>query len=194
MSKHKAIPKKMRQQLYEKYNHRCAYCGCNLEYKDMQVDHIKSVYLHADYKNDMAVTELYGEDNLLPACRQCNFYKSTMTIDQFRKQLKQVMWENLRKEFSYRLALKYGLIEEYDKDVEFYFEILEKNQNDDFSSGIFSRSAKIISAQEVIQKLEKFADNANDAILTADNPQYYDGYEDGVLKAVEVIKEVFGLN
>lgn len=48
--------------------------------------------------------------------------------------------------------------------------------------------------KEVIEKLQKIADNANDAILTADNPQYYDGYEDGVLKTVEVIKEVFGLN
>lgn len=48
--------------------------------------------------------------------------------------------------------------------------------------------------KEIIEKLEKLADNANDAILAADNPQYYDGYEDGVLKAVEVIKEVFGLN
>ena len=43
MSKHKAIPKK-RIALYNRYNQRCAYCGCNLEYKDMQVDHIKSVY------------------------------------------------------------------------------------------------------------------------------------------------------
>lgn len=37
MSKHKAIPKRIRQQLYEKYNHRCAYCGCNLEYKDTKM-------------------------------------------------------------------------------------------------------------------------------------------------------------
>ena len=45
MSKHKPIPKRMRLLLYEKYNHKCAYCGCNLEYKDMQVDHIKSLSL-----------------------------------------------------------------------------------------------------------------------------------------------------
>ena len=43
--KHKAIPKKIRQQVYDKYNGRCAYCGCKLEYKDMQVDHIESVYM-----------------------------------------------------------------------------------------------------------------------------------------------------
>ena len=36
--------------LYDRYNYKCAYCGCDLEYKDMQVDHIKSVYANADIK------------------------------------------------------------------------------------------------------------------------------------------------
>ena len=42
--KHKPIPKDVRIALYEKYNHRCAYCGCELKYKDMQVDHITAKY------------------------------------------------------------------------------------------------------------------------------------------------------
>ena len=46
MSKHKAIPKATREAVYRKYNGHCAYCGCELEYKDMQVDHAKSVYKH----------------------------------------------------------------------------------------------------------------------------------------------------
>ena len=66
MSKHKAIPKRIRQQLYEKYNHRCAYCGCNLEYKDMQVDHVKPVYVHNDIGHDMTESEMYDISNLLP--------------------------------------------------------------------------------------------------------------------------------
>lgn len=37
MSAHKKIPKKIRLLVYEKCNHRCAYCGCELEYKDMPV-------------------------------------------------------------------------------------------------------------------------------------------------------------
>ena len=44
MSKHKAIPKKKRLAVYEKFNHRCAYCGCELDYKDMQVDHVESLH------------------------------------------------------------------------------------------------------------------------------------------------------
>lgn len=36
----KPIPKKLRKQVYAKCNGHCAYCGCELEYKDMQVDHV----------------------------------------------------------------------------------------------------------------------------------------------------------
>lgn len=32
-------------------NHRCAYCGCELAYNDMQVDHIESVYRTDYYSN-----------------------------------------------------------------------------------------------------------------------------------------------
>lgn len=127
MSKHKAFPKKTRIVLYEKYNHKCAYCGCDLEHKDMQVDHVKSVYANTDFKQTMTDEEMYSEENLLPACRQCNFYKSTMTLEDFRKRIKITMMNNLRKNFGYRLALKYGLIEENSKDIVFYFETLDRN-------------------------------------------------------------------
>lgn len=125
MSKHKAIPKKKRIALYDKYNHKCAYCGCDLEYKEMQVDHVKSVYANTDIKQTMTEKEMYDMANLLPACRQCNFYKSSMSLEDFRKRLRIIMWNNLRKELGYKLALKYGLIEEKPKDIVFYFETLD---------------------------------------------------------------------
>lgn len=122
MSKHKTIPAKIRKEVYEKYNHHCAYCGCELEYKDMQVDHVKSVYIHNDISKNMSEEEMYDISDLLPACRQCNFYKNTMSIEDFRKRLENTMMENLKKNFSYRLALKYRLIEEKKSNVTFYFE------------------------------------------------------------------------
>lgn len=73
----KSIPKKVRQKVYEKYDGHCAYCGKKLEYKDMQVDHIKSHYL--DGSDEL--------ENYNPSCRQCNFYKGTMDIEDFRVQL-----------------------------------------------------------------------------------------------------------
>ena len=67
MSKHKAIPKKTRIELYEKYNHKCAYCGCDLDYKDMQVDHVKSVYSHMDFKQTMTEEEIKKRYNIPPS-------------------------------------------------------------------------------------------------------------------------------
>lgn len=120
--KRKAIPKLIRQQVYEKYNGHCAYCGCELEYKDMQVDHINSVY-RAVYMHE-GVDECIN--NYMPSCRQCNFYKSTFTLEEFRKRLSGIT-ERLEKTFIYRLAKKYGLIEEHDKEIQFYFEREEFN-------------------------------------------------------------------
>ena len=113
----KPIPKSIREQVYQKFDGHCAYCGCKLEYKDMQVDHVKSVFYY-NGTNDI--------DNLLPSCRMCNFYKSTFTLEEFRKNL-QTLHERLQKTFIYRLALKYGLIEEHKKKIKFYFEKEKEN-------------------------------------------------------------------
>ena len=78
----------------------------------MQVDHINSVYMKGE-DNDIS--------NLSPACRSCNFYKSTMTVEGFRRQLGLIV-ERLEKVFIYRLARDYGLISEDKKDIIFYFE------------------------------------------------------------------------
>lgn len=113
----KPIQKKIREQVYKKYNGHCAYCGCQLEYKDMQVDHVISVYGN-DGSNDL--------DNLMPSCRMCNFYKSTFSIEVFRKNLL-TLHERLQKTFIYRLALKYGLVSEHKSNVVFYFEKEKEN-------------------------------------------------------------------
>lgn len=114
MSVRKAISKHIRKQVYEKYNGHCAYCGCELNYKDMQVDHISSVYWH-DGENDI--------ENYNPSCRMCNFYKSTYTVEKFRENL-QTLHERLEKNFIYRLAKKYGVVKEHAGELSF---ILKKS-------------------------------------------------------------------
>lgn len=121
MSNRKPISKAIRKQVYEKYGGHCAYCGCKLEYKDMQVDHIEPLYVHekeyasgkADFLDDVC--------NLIPACRMCNFYKSTYSIEEFRERIETIQ-DRLKKMFIYRLALKYGIVEENSGKVEFFFE------------------------------------------------------------------------
>ena len=111
----KAIPQSVRKAVYQKYGGRCAYCGCKLEYKDMQVDHMVSVYWN-NGGNEI--------ENLMPACRMCNFYKSTFSIDKFREQL-QTLTGRLDKAFIYRIAKKYGIVIEQKKPIQFYFEKME---------------------------------------------------------------------
>lgn len=41
---------------------------------------------------------------------------------------------------------------------------------------------------KVAEKLQKISDEAHDLIIVSDSPQYYDGYEDGVDKAIEIVK------
>ena len=75
--------------------------------RDMQVDHVKSVFANTDVSHTMTEEEMYSEKNLLPACRQCNFYKSYGNLESFREALTNTLMKNLQKTFQYRLAIKY---------------------------------------------------------------------------------------
>ena len=118
MGKRQAISKKTREIVYNKYDGHCAYCGCELDIKDMQVDHFAPVYLFGDNINI---------NNLMPSCRPCNFYINTLTIKKFREQLGEIKSRLERDSFIYRMAKKYGLIEEKDKEIQFYYEKMDDN-------------------------------------------------------------------
>lgn len=106
----------LREKVWKKYDCKCAYCGEDLEYKKMQVDHIESKYFGG--KDDIK--------NYNPSCRQCNFYKSTFSLDQFKHQLATIT-ERIKKPFIVRLAIKYGIIYFKPFDGKFYYEKLNKH-------------------------------------------------------------------
>ena len=119
-----SISKKTRQLVYDKCGGHCAYCGKEIAYKDMQVDHVVPL--------ERGVCELWIEkrgykrgtddfDNLLPSCRACNFRKGTHSVEQFRRELKN-QCDGLCKTFQGRMSLAYGLIERVDKPIVFFFE------------------------------------------------------------------------
>lgn len=124
--KHKRIPKRQREIVFNKYGGRCAYCGCELTLRTMQVDHIKAVYT-SSLENDGVETQDDNLENLNPSCRQCNFYKGTLDIEQFRKKIMTTLYETCQNTFQAKLAKKLGMltVKQFDK---FYFErINEKN-------------------------------------------------------------------
>lgn len=117
----KRIAKNVRQAVYAKYDGHCAYCGKEINYKDMQVDHIDSVY-RAEFEGRAVDNSL---DNYMPSCRSCNFYKSTSTLEEFRNKLA-TLHTRLEKLFIYRIAKQYEIVVEEEKPtIKFYFETVK---------------------------------------------------------------------
>ena len=120
-----AITKKQRQEVYEKYNGHCAYCGKPLEIKNMQVDHIipqrQGYYIDEQEKN----TDSF--DNLNPSCRQCNHYKRAKSLERFRELLL-TLHERIAKNYICKVAEDYGVIQIKPWDGKFYFETRENKK------------------------------------------------------------------
>lgn len=120
----KKLTKAERKSVYDKCNGHCAYCGCEIPFKGFQIDHVKSLYR---YEADEDVESI---ENMLPACRNCNFYKSTFTIEEFRERITGIPQRLARDMFIYRLALRFGIVEEHHEPIRFYFENLKRMEEE----------------------------------------------------------------
>lgn len=122
------LNKQTREEVYKKYDGRCAYCGKEILYKDMQVDHIRSK--RNFYFGDVKEIPDYDVDdiqNLNPACRRCNGYKNTYSLEEFRTQLLTIH-ERICKNGADKVAIDYGIIEVIPFDGKFYFEKIRERQ------------------------------------------------------------------
>jgi len=133
MMKRKPLSKMMRRLVYEKYNGHCAYCGKEIDMKAMQVDHIIPM-MYAEYgtkEHREAVQQMIVDgrmdsiDNLMPACRACNFYKSMNDLEHFRRRISDELDRSCRSTFQTRLAMQYGMIKYEPWDGKFWFERFE---------------------------------------------------------------------
>ena len=110
------LTKDERRAVYDKCNGHCAYCGSALEYKDMQADHVIPLY-------NSGVDNL---DNMLPACRSCNHYKATLSLDSFRAMIDSIPNTLYRDSATYRAGLRFGKITDNRRKTVFYFEKLSE--------------------------------------------------------------------
>lgn len=101
----------LRQRVFEKWGGRCAYCGKQLEFKAMQIDHITPKQHRGD--DDF--------DNLNPACRSCNHYKRANNLEVFRESMF-FLHKRVSKIYICRIAEDYGIIRILPWDGKFYFE------------------------------------------------------------------------
>lgn len=111
-SMRRKLSKDERATIYNLYGGHCAYCGQEITIDQMQVDHIKAFSLGGED----------SIDNLLPACRSCNHYKHSLSLEAFREQIERLPEVLNQNSVSYRIAVRYGLIEPKEKDVVFYCE------------------------------------------------------------------------
>jgi hypothetical protein len=120
--------KDLRLKVYNKYDGRCAYCGKEIEYKDMQVDHIlpkcRGHFYNSEYMKraeNLKGNSVDDFENLNPSCRRCNHYKRANSIEVFRRYISEIP-RKLKSRYIYKVGLNYGLIQETNKEVKFYFE------------------------------------------------------------------------
>ena len=119
-----SINKAKREAVYKKYDGHCAYCGREIEYKDMQVDHF--LPLRAWGIEDAGTDDL---SNLMPACRTCNHYKRANSLETFRRYIYEIP-KKLRTNYIYKVGLIYGNVSDIEKPIKFYFEIVDSKSNE----------------------------------------------------------------
>lgn len=110
----------------EKYNYRCAYCGCEITLRGFEIDHIVPKLLCRQHLGRIP-KEFDELVNLNPACSSCNNYKRAHSLETFRSEIEKQIFRLRRDIPTFRLAERYGLINCTEKDVTFYFETLQSN-------------------------------------------------------------------
>lgn len=121
------MKKEIREQVYLKYGGHCAYCGKEITYKEMQVDHIEP-HWHTLTESEAKRAGLnkgsHDIKNLNPSCARCNKWKSTYSLEMFRKVVETSLDRLERDTPNYRLAKDFGLLIEKKTQIFFYFEKL----------------------------------------------------------------------
>jgi len=120
------MKKKLREAIWIKYDKHCAYCGKELEYSKMQVDHYfpkRNPMLAITY----GVADVNAIENLMPSCRRCNHYKRGLLPDSFRKRMAS-LHERIVDIYIIKVAIDYGLVKITPFDNKFYFERYTKQE------------------------------------------------------------------
>ena len=121
-----------RELIYNKYGGCCAYCGCILK-KGWHVDELKPVRRNFTYDKNKGTFKATGDylhlerfniENQMPSCPSCNINKHSMSLEEFRSLITGFMKHLNEVNTQYKIAKRYGLIEETIKPIVFYFEKL----------------------------------------------------------------------
>lgn len=91
--------KPTKQQIHNKFNGHCAYCGKPISIDETHVDE----YLPVKHGG---ATDI---ENLMPVCRMCKQYKRGRTPDQYRELLKGLAGR-ISKNYHVKIGVAYGMV------------------------------------------------------------------------------------
>jgi hypothetical protein len=117
-----------RQKIFEKYDGHCSFCGDKLG-KGWHVWDIIPVQSVVTQKGNIEKVNT-GYENLMPACKECGSVRiknqsGKMDIEAFRNEINCMYLfcrNNAMYASSLRRAIKFGIIEEKNNPIVFYFE------------------------------------------------------------------------
>lgn len=104
-----------KEMILSKTGGHCAYCGCELSIKTMQIEH--AIPRHYALGYDVNLFE-----NLLPACKYCNNYKGDWFIRDFRTHLSKLPQYLFKSTTKAQVAENFGMITLKTWDRIFYYE------------------------------------------------------------------------
>lgn len=110
-----------RDKIRNLYDGRCAYCGKPLG-DVFHIDHVKPIYRGWSENESTPNRGENTEDNMLPACKRCNLWKKTFSVEQFRQEIAAQVERIRRDSPGYRLAEDFGLVSTTGNEVSFWFE------------------------------------------------------------------------
>ena len=125
--------KAAREDIFKKFNGKCAYCGKFINFKEMQVDHIipkstfdmhiKNGFKIPQFLQHLTINDKNHLDNLFPSCRVCNKWKAAHHLELFRNELAEQVNRLNRYNSNYRIAKMFNQVKETESKIVFYFEI-----------------------------------------------------------------------
>ena len=121
-----------RQEILDKFNSHCAYCGDEINLKSFQVDHIipkrnfefsiLNKWEIPYFLEHLTEGDVNHIDNLFPSCRVCNKRKDTHSLEAFRNELHLQLPRANKTSSNYRMAKKFNQVIENPHFITFFFE------------------------------------------------------------------------
>jgi 5-methylcytosine-specific restriction endonuclease McrA len=108
---------------------RCAYCGCNLS-KGWHVDHVKPIRRSTRKPGQCRYPQREVVENYMPACASCNINKHQMSIEHFRALVGGFLKHLNERNTQYKIAKRFGLVQETNIEVKFFFETVGRVNNE----------------------------------------------------------------